>query len=76
MCIYICYNRFVQIAGVRSQAGPYHGVQSWIYGFDLKTEKDQAAFSQVYVADTVNNKINYISAGFMVGLTFIVYFFP
>ncbi|CAF2144641.1 hypothetical protein IGI04_008430 [Brassica rapa subsp. trilocularis] len=54
------------IAGVRSHAGPYRGIQAWVYGVDLKIEKDQASYSQIYLGSGVNNKINYISAGFMI----------
>ncbi|CAH8313902.1 unnamed protein product [Eruca vesicaria subsp. sativa] len=55
----------------RIHAGPFRGVQSWIYGVNLKMEKDEAAFSQVYVASSVKNKVNYISAGYMINPGFI-----
>ncbi|CAN7004268.1 unnamed protein product [Brassica oleracea var. botrytis] len=64
------------IAGVRSHAGPYRGIQAWVYGVDLKIEKDQASYSQIYLGSGVNNKINYISAGFMVDFTFYFLFLP
>ncbi|CAH8313905.1 unnamed protein product [Eruca vesicaria subsp. sativa] len=54
------------IAGVRSHAGPYRGIQAWVEAVDLKIEKDQASYSQIYLGSGVNKQINYISTGFMI----------
>nr|VDD27042.1 unnamed protein product [Brassica oleracea] len=62
----------VSIHFLRSHAGPYRGIQAWVYGVDLKIEKDQASYSQIYLGSDVNNKINYISAGFMINPGYIL----
>ncbi|XP_010491014.1 PREDICTED: uncharacterized protein LOC104768681 [Camelina sativa] len=55
------------IAGVRSQGqGPYHGLAAWMSMHNLNISKDQASYASIYVGSGVNNKVNFIQAGWMV----------
>ena len=54
--------------------GPYHGVEAWFKMFEIDIAKDQASYSQIYIGNGSNNEVNFISAGWMVGLHFTVLF--
>ncbi|CAL9229182.1 unnamed protein product, partial [Arabidopsis halleri] len=55
------------IAGVRSQGhGPYHGVAAWMSLHNLNITRDQASYTNIYVGSGVNNKVNFIQAGWMI----------
>ena len=54
--------------------GPYHGVEAWFKMFELDIAKDQASYSQIYIGNGSDNEVNFISAGWMVGLHFTVLF--
>ncbi|XP_020876276.1 uncharacterized protein LOC9308230 isoform X2 [Arabidopsis lyrata subsp. lyrata] len=53
------------IAGVKSQNGPYHGVEASFSIHNINIERDQASYAQLYVGSGLNNKVNFIQAGWM-----------
>ncbi|KAG7610365.1 Neprosin [Arabidopsis suecica] len=54
------------VAGVRSQNGPYHGVDASFSIHKLNIERDQASYAQLYVGSGLNHQINFIQAGWMI----------
>ncbi|KAG7556469.1 Neprosin [Arabidopsis suecica] len=53
------------IAGVKSQNGPYHGVEASFSIHNINIERDQASYAQLYVGSGLNNQVNFIQAGWM-----------
>lgn len=64
----------MKIAGVRLQ-GPYHGIASWLSVHDLNISGDQASYTNIYVGAGVNNKVNFIQAGWMVNFMLMKFSF-
>ncbi|KAL0828257.1 hypothetical protein Bca101_051935 [Brassica carinata] len=58
------------LAGVRSQNGPYRGVEAWFKMFKLDIAKDQASYGQIYIGSGSNTEVNFISAGWMINPSF------
>ncbi|OAO93784.1 hypothetical protein AXX17_AT5G25330 [Arabidopsis thaliana] len=51
------------IAGVRSRAGPYHGVEAWFNGYKLNVGRYQISYTQIFIGSRLNNQDNFIQAG-------------
>ncbi|EOA33263.1 hypothetical protein CARUB_v10022287mg [Capsella rubella] len=54
------------IAGIRSREDIYRGVEAWFSLHNLKVERDQASYSQIYIGSGSNNQVNFIQAGWMI----------
>uniref|UniRef100_M4DVH1 Neprosin PEP catalytic domain-containing protein n=1 Tax=Brassica campestris TaxID=3711 RepID=M4DVH1_BRACM len=63
------YHR-IQLAGVRSQNGPFRGVEAWFKMFKLDIANDQASYGQIYIGSGSNTEVNFISAGWMINPSF------
>ncbi|KAF8095691.1 hypothetical protein N665_0326s0033 [Sinapis alba] len=63
------YHR-IQLAGVRTQNGPYRGVEAWFKMFKLDIAKDQASYGHIYIGSGSNTEVNFISAGWMINPSF------
>lgn len=74
----VCIYRYVliitcswQIAGVWTSNGPYRGVEAWFSIIhNLNIGRDQASYTQIYIGSGLNNEVNFIEAGWMVGFIF------
>ncbi|KAG5412071.1 hypothetical protein IGI04_008390 [Brassica rapa subsp. trilocularis] len=58
------------LAGVRSQNGPFRGVEAWFKMFKLDIANDQASYGQIYIGSGSNTEVNFISAGWMINPSF------
>ncbi|KAG2302394.1 hypothetical protein Bca52824_031045 [Brassica carinata] len=54
------------IAGVRSNGGPFRGVEAKFNGYTLNVGNDQASYSQMYIGGGLKDEVNFISAGWMI----------
>ncbi|VYS67898.1 unnamed protein product [Arabidopsis thaliana] len=59
-------NHTIQIAGVRSRAGPYHGVEAWFNGYKLNVGRYQISYTQIFIGSRLNNQDNFIQAGYII----------
>ncbi|EFH48419.1 hypothetical protein ARALYDRAFT_351553 [Arabidopsis lyrata subsp. lyrata] len=59
-------NHTIQIAGVRSRAGPFHGVEAWYDGYALNVGRYQISYSQIFIGSRLNNQNNFIQAGYII----------
>ncbi|XP_010494791.1 PREDICTED: uncharacterized protein LOC104771883 [Camelina sativa] len=54
------------IVGVRSNNGPFRGIEAWFNGYTLNISKDQASYSEIYIGSGSDKEVNFIQAGFMI----------
>ncbi|XP_056844102.1 uncharacterized protein LOC130496228 [Raphanus sativus] len=54
------------IAGVRSNGGPFRGVQASLSANALNVGNDQISYSQIYIGSGSGNQVSYISVGWMI----------
>ncbi|KAL0685061.1 hypothetical protein Bca4012_051909 [Brassica carinata] len=53
------------IAGVRSEPGPYRGVQAFFNAYNLDLRDDEASYNQIYIGSGLNNEANFVMTGLM-----------
>uniref|UniRef100_M4DCY5 Neprosin PEP catalytic domain-containing protein n=1 Tax=Brassica campestris TaxID=3711 RepID=M4DCY5_BRACM len=54
------------IAGVRSEPGPYRGVQAFFKAYNLDLRDDEASYNQIYIGSGLNNGDNFLMTGLMI----------
>ncbi|KAF2563807.1 hypothetical protein F2Q70_00018064 [Brassica cretica] len=54
------------IAGVRSEPGPYRGVQAFFNAYNLDLRDDEASYNQIYIGSGLNNEANFVMTGLMI----------